>query len=81
MKQKLVCVRWEDASQTQGPIPGGSKTTPLILETVGFVVYRSKRMLRVGQQWCEEYDEFRHVTNIPVKYITRIRKLTGNGKR
>ena len=76
MSKRLLRVRWEDASQTNGPIDAGSETRPLILETVGFVVSRNKRMLRIGMQWCEEYDEFRHVTNIPTKYIRRIRKLT-----
>ena len=73
--QKLVRVRWEDASFTSGVVDAGKETTPLMLETVGFVVSRTKNMLRIGMQWCEEYDDFRHITNIPTQYIKRVRRL------
>ncbi len=75
MKQRLLCVRWEDASYTPGPRASGSETEPLILETIGFVVSRTDKMLRIGMQWCEEFDEFRHIANIPTKYIRRVRRL------
>jgi len=82
MKERIVCVEWDDASFSSGYY---DKTEPerfeqLETKTVGHVVKSDpKQIILSTDRWlnCDGKPEYRHITTIPKKMIKKIVELKG----
>ena len=77
-KKKVVIVEWEDASSTNGYYDKEhpEKATTVQARTVGFLVERGRKVVKVCGESFEDGD-FRHVHSIPrgmVRKITELRR-------
>lgn len=78
MKDKFVCVEWEDASFVSGYYdkrePG--EYEPILTKTVGHLVYKTAKAVIVAQDNFYdpkgELTDSRHLTIIPKKMIKQI---------
>jgi len=80
MKEKIVCVEWDDATFDSGYY---DRTDPerysqLRMKTVGQLIKSNSREIIVGTDSWENSNEprsYRHITTIPKKMIKRVIEL------
>lgn len=79
MKEKIVCIEWDDACFNSGYY---DKSTPdryeqLKTKTIGQVIKSDKKQVIVAMDsWIsEDRVEYRHITTIPRKMIKKVIKL------
>jgi len=83
MKEKIVCVEWDDASFNSGYYDKkeNEKFKPIKTKTAGFVVKSDRKYLVISHDrfYNEEgkVDDQRHITTIPRGMIRRITELKG----
>ena len=84
MKEKIVCVEWEDASSNSGYYDKRRPEDfePVLARTVGHFIKRTKRAVIVAQE--RFYDDRgkpeseRHIITIPKKMIRKVTELKGD---
>mgnify|MGYP001558154145 CR=1 FL=1 len=82
MKKEIVCIDWDDASYDSGYY---EEDTPkrydqLKTKTVGHVIKSDSKQIIVATDNWLNYDgksEYRHITTIPKKMISKIIVLKG----
>lgn len=77
MKEKIVCVEWEDASSNSGYYNKNNpqEFSPFPTKTVGHLIKRDKKAVVVSQDRFYKdgkIDGDRHISTIPKKMIKRI---------
>lgn len=79
MKRKypIVAVTWEDTANYRGwnDVETSQKGTGLIVETVGYLIGKDDKYLRVAHGVCEENKTASEVTVIPRAVVKRNRRL------
>ena len=81
MKDKIVCVEWEDASSNSGFYDKRRPEDfePVLTKTVGYFIKKTKKGIIVSQE--RFYDskgkpnDDRHIVTIPKKMIRRVAPL------
>ena len=87
MKEKIVCVEWDDASFNSGYYDKDlkDKFVPVKTKTAGFVIRSDRKVIVVSHDrfYTEEgkLDDERHITIIPRAMIRHISELTPKEKR
>jgi len=82
MKERIVCVEWDDASFDSGYYDkqDPERYSPLNTKTVGMIVKSSaKEIILAVDSWNNKgkETEYRHITTIPKKMIIKIVELKG----
>ncbi len=83
MKEKMVCVEWEDASSNSGYYDKRRPEDfePILTRTVGHFIKKTKKGIIVSQERFYDSkskpEEDRHIVTIPNKMIKRIIHLEG----
>jgi len=83
MKERIVCVEWEDASFNSGYFDKKEekKFEPVKTKTAGFVVKSNRKCIIVSHdRFYDEQgklDDERHITTIPRAMIRKIIELRG----
>lgn len=82
MKEKIVCVEWDDASFDSGYYDrtDPARYTELLTLSVGHVVKRDGKQILIGtDRWknARNETEYRHITTIPLKMVRKITVLKG----
>ena len=80
MKERLICVEWDDATYNSGIYDKDilKRYEQLKTKTVGQVIKSDRKKIIIGTDSWEGEDgrsEYRHITTIPKKMIRRIIKL------
>ena len=80
MKEKIVCVEWEDASYNSGYYDKKSPEDfePVLTKTVGHLVKRTAKSVIVSQDRFyrkSKIDDDRHIGVIPKRMIRKITEL------
>lgn len=80
MKERIVCVEWDDASYDSGyydkAIP--KKYEQLETKTVGHLIKSDSKLILLAIDRWINFDgkpEYRHITTIPKKMIRKITEL------
>ena len=76
-KKKVVCVDWEDATSNNGYYDKDhpEKTTTISAKTVGFLVERTRKVVKVCGENFEDGD-LRHIHSIPKGMVRKITILS-----
>ena len=83
MKERIVCVEWDDASFYSGYFDKdkNERFTPVKTKTAGFVVKSDRKCIIISHdRFYDEQgkvDDERHITTIPRAMIRRIIELKG----
>ena len=83
MKEKIICVEWEDASYNSGYYDKKSPEnyTPTQTRTVGHLVKKTSEAIILAMERFYNDDkkpfDDRHITTIPKKMIRRVITLEG----
>jgi len=82
MKERIVCIEWDDASCNAGYYDEKypEKFEPVFSKTVGHLVKKDKKCVIVSQERFYENgkpDGDRHIVTIPKKMIRKIVELKG----
>ena len=83
MKEKIVCVEWDDASFNSGYYDKAAwvKFTPYRTKTAGFIVKSDRKCIVISHDrfYNEQgkVDDERHITTIPRAMIRKITELKG----
>ena len=82
MKERIVCVEWDDASFDSGYYDKNDsrRYNQLKTKTSGFVVKSTpKEIIIATDSWADNSGEteYRHITTIPKKMIRKITELKG----
>jgi len=83
MKEKIVCVEWEDASYSTGFYDKDKPTrfTPIKTRTVGHLIKSDKVAVVLSAERFYDnignIDDDRHIHTIPRKMIRRVIELKG----
>jgi len=83
MKERIVCVEWDDASFNSGYYDKKDKDrfNPVKTKTAGFVVKSDRKCIIVSHdRFYDEkgkVDDERHITTIPKAMIRKITELKG----
>ena len=83
MKDRIVCVEWDDASFTSGYYDKKeeAKFKPIRTKTAGFVIKSDRKSIIISHDryYNEEgkVDEERHITVIPRAMIRKVTELGG----
>ena len=83
MKDKIVCIEWEDAASNSGYYDKKSpeRFKPVKTRTVGHFIKKTKVAIIVSQERFYDDkgkpDDDRHIVTIPRKMIKSIKYLTG----
>lgn len=85
MKERMVCVEWEDASFDSGYYDrkDADRYVQLMTKTVGHLIKSTPKEIILGtDRWqnSKEPVDYRHITTIPKKMIRRIIELKGDVK-
>ena len=72
---KIVKILWLDASYTDRSIVPQDIPSPLVLESVGWLVQEKKESISIAQEICKEENTYRHTITIPRKYIKKMRVI------
>mgnify|MGYP001593601685 CR=1 FL=1 len=83
MKEKIVCVEWEDAGYISGYYDRKTPENfePVLTRTVGHLIKRTSKSVIVSQDRFykkNKIDDDRHIGIIPKKMIRRITELKGS---
>ena len=74
-EQKLILIRWDDASYQEGPFYIGNLKTGIVLETAGHLVQETDTHYSVAMDFYEEEGTWRHVTHIPKGMVVGVQKF------
>jgi len=81
MKDRIVCIEWDDASFSSGYYDKNDRNIhePLVVKTVGHLIKRNKTVVIVATDRYkyaggQEGDE-RHISTIPKKMIKKVTYL------
>jgi len=82
MKERIVCVEWEDASFDSGYYDknDAARYSELKTKTTGFVVKSTPKEIILGtDSWLNNSGkaEYRHITTIPKKMVRKVIDLKG----
>ena len=82
MKERIVCVEWDDASFDSGYYDklDTARYNQLKTKTSGFVIQSTpKEIIVATDSWIDSNGktEYRHITTIPKKMIKKIVELKG----
>ena len=75
---KIVEVTWEDASfedmthRTQRTV---EEDTFVVLRSVGYLISRNKRAIRLAMEWRPDSDRVRDILLIPTSLVKKVRVL------
>jgi len=80
MKEKIICVDWEDAAYNSGYYDKKNPEDfePVLTKTVGHLVKRTKKAIILSQDRFyrgKKIDDDRHIGIIPIKMIKKITEL------
>ncbi len=81
MKDKIVCIEWEDAAYNSGYYDKHEPPTPILTRTVGHLVKKTKQAVIVSQDRFYEKGKIsgdRHLGIIPKKMIKKITEIGGD---
>ena len=67
---RLVVVRWIDASHQQGPITRCELSDDLELVTVGLLIQETETRITLAMEYDPTDGQMREVQHIPLRYIT-----------
>ena len=81
MKEKIVCVEWDDAGFNSGYYDENNEDIhhPIIVETVGHLIKRNKSVIIVGTdkyKYASQDSDTRHISTIPSKMVRKITYLS-----
>ena len=79
MKERIVCVEWDDASSNSGYYNKDhpEKFNPVRCKTVGHLISKNKKAVVICSDAFEDGDK-RGIHTIPKKMIVRITELKGD---
>ena len=85
MKEKIVCIEWDDASFNSGYYDKADpeRYEQLRTKSVGHLIKSTSKEVIIGTdcwRYSKEPREYRHITTIPRKMINRIMELKGENK-
>ncbi len=81
MKEKIVCVEWDDSTFNSGYYDKRKpeEFEPILVKTVGHWIKRTKKAVIISHERFYDYkgkgDDNRHITTIPKKMIRKIIEL------
>ena len=81
MKEKIVCVEWDDASFNSGYYDERKPENfePVLTRTVGFMIKTTSKAIILGIEKSDNREgqppDDRHITTIPKKMVTKITEL------
>jgi len=82
MREKIVCVEWEDSTFSTGYYDekDPERFAPVLTRTVGYLLEKSKKAVLVSQDRYYrdgKLDDERYISTIPKKMIKKITYLNG----
>ena len=86
MKERIVCVEWDDAAYSSGYYEKKDKErfAPVKTKTAGFVIESDRKCMIIShERFYDEQgkvDEQRHITTIPRAMIRKVIELEGKHK-
>jgi len=85
MKEKIVCVEWDDASFDSGYYDRNdtNRYSELKTKTSGFVIKSTSKEIIIGtDSWLNNSGgtEYRHITTIPKRMVRKVTELKGETK-
>lgn len=75
LEHQLVLVTWRDAFFDFERGAGQDDRADYLVHTVGFLLERGPRFLRLAQEVLPDGDGFRAVTHVPVSVVERVEHL------
>jgi len=84
MKEKIVCIEWDDAGFNSGYYDKNDKNLhhPIIVRTVGHLIMNSKSVVIVATDrymYIGQVPDERHISTIPKKMVRKITYLVSAG--
>jgi len=85
VKEKIICVEWDDACFNSGMYDreDTKRFTQLRIKSVGHLIKSTPKEIIIGTDCWHDFNvpvDYRHITTIPKKMIVRITKLSGGVK-
>ena len=81
MKEKIVCVEWDDAGFNSGYYDEGNKDLhqPIVVKTIGHLIQKNKSVIIVATdtyKYGSSTEDSRHISTIPSKMVRKVTYLS-----